>query len=133
MKAWIFRFGPALIIMAIIFAASGTPGPDLPSFGNWIWDLLLKKGGHMTGYALLAAAFYHALTNNKNAARIHYFIAYCLTVLYAATDEWHQSFTPERSPAILDICIDATGGLIGLALLSLIRSRFTASVKSAKS
>jgi VanZ family protein len=116
--------------MAVIFTASGTPGPDLPSFESWIWDILVKKGGHMTGYALLAAAFYHALTNNKNTARIHYFFAFCLTVLYAATDEWHQSFTPERSPSIVDVCIDATGGLIGLALLSVIRSRFTAPVKS---
>jgi VanZ family protein len=133
MKAWIFRFGPALIIMIIIFAASGTPGQDLPSFGNWIWDLLVKKGGHMTGYALLAAGFYHALTNNKSTARIHYFIAFCLTVLYATTDEWHQNFTPDRSPSILDVCIDSTGGLIGLALLGWIRSRFITSVKSAKS
>jgi VanZ family protein len=133
MKAWIFRFGPALAIMAIIFMASGTPGSELPAFKNWIEDLLLKKGGHMTGYAMLAAAFYHALTNNRNTARIHYFIACCLTVLYAATDEWHQSFTPERTPSILDVCIDTTGGLIGLALLSLIRSRFATSVKSAKS
>jgi VanZ family protein len=131
MKAWILRFGPALAIMAMIFTASGTPGMELPSFG--IWDMLVKKGGHMIGYALFAAACYHALTNNKNTARIYYFIAFCLAVLYAATDEWHQSFTPGRSPAIKDICIDATGGFIGLALLSLIRSRFSISGKSVKS
>jgi VanZ family protein len=131
MKAWILRFGPLLAIMAIIFTASDTPGTELPSFG--IWDMLAKKGGHMIGYALFAAACHHALANNKSSARIYYLIAFFLTVLYAATDEWHQSFTPERSPAIKDVCIDAAGGFIGLALLSLIRSRFSISGKSPKS
>jgi VanZ family protein len=130
MKALILRFGPALVIMATIFAASATPGSELPSLGNWIWDLLVKKGGHMIGYALLATAYYHAFTNNRNTANIYYFFAFCLTVLYAATDEWHQKFTPGRNSCIQDVGIDAIGGLIGLAVLSLIRLRFLTPDKS---
>jgi VanZ family protein len=131
MKAWIFRFGPALAIMAIIFTASGTPGTELPSFG--ILDLLVKKGGHMFGYALLAAAYYHALTNNRSASRIYYVIAFCLTLLYAATDEWHQRFTPGRTSSIQDVCIDSTGGFISLAIQYLFRSRFSMRGKSTES
>jgi VanZ family protein len=130
MKAWILRFGPALAIMALIFTASSTSGSDLPSFG--IWDLLVKKGGHMTGYALLAAAYYHALSYQKKSARVCYFIAFCLAVVYAATDEWHQQFTPGRTPSIRDIGIDAMGGCIGLVLLSLIRLRLLTPRKSTR-
>jgi VanZ family protein len=113
MKAWILRFGPALAIMAIIFTFSSIPGSEMPSFG--IWDVLAKKGGHMIGYALLAAAYHRALANNKSSSRICYGIAFCLTVLYAATDEWHQGFIPGRTPSVQDIGIDAIGGFIGLA------------------
>ena len=121
MKAWVLRFAPALVIMAVIFLASATPGSELPAFG--IWDLAAKKGGHMLGYALLAAAYYHALSRGRNTARAPLLIAFCLTVLYAATDEWHQSFVPGRSPSFQDICIDAIGGLIGSALLHRHRMR----------
>jgi VanZ family protein len=131
MKAWIWRFGPAVAIMAIIFMASGTPGSELPSFG--IWDIFAKKGGHMLGYALLAVAYHHALTNNKSTARSYFFIAFCLTVLYAATDEWHQRFIPGRNPSIADVCIDASGGFIGLALRSLLGLRFMNPNKRAES
>jgi VanZ family protein len=131
MKTWLLRFGPALVIMALIFLASNTPGSELPSFG--IGDLIVKKGGHMLGYALLAAAFYHALTNSKRSLHIYYIMSFCLTVMYAATDEWHQRFTPGRTPSIQDVGIDSIGGLIGLALLCLIHFRFSKTAQSTQS
>ncbi len=45
--------------MAIIFAFSSTPGKDLPNFG--VLDFLVKKGGHMLGYGLLALAYWRGL------------------------------------------------------------------------
>jgi len=38
----------------------------------------------------------------------------CLTVFYAAFDEWHQSFVPGRSPSPWDVAIDCAGSVIGL-------------------
>jgi VanZ family protein len=131
MKTWILRFGPALVIMALIFLASNTPGSELPAFGAE--DILVKKGGHMIGYALLAAAYYHALTNSKRSSRIFYLMAFCLTAMYAATDEWHQRFTPGRMPSIQDVCIDSTGGMIGLALWYLIQARVSKPTQSTQS
>jgi|WetSurMetagenome_2_1015567.scaffolds.fasta_scaffold13730_1 VanZ family protein len=127
MKAWIWRYGPVLVIMATIFLASGTPGPDLPTFGNW--DFIAKKGGHMLGYALLAAACYHALNGDRNFSRTRFFIAFCLTVLYAMSDEWHQTFVSGRSPSFRDVGIDAIGGCISLALLFIARRRLLQSDK----
>jgi VanZ family protein len=123
MKAWVWRFGPAVIIMAIIFLASATPSIELPTFGSW--DFIAKKGGHMLGYALLAAACYHALNRGRNASRTYFFIAFCLTVLYAVSDEWHQRFVPGRSSSLRDVGIDAIGGFISLGLLLIAKMRLS--------
>lgn len=41
----------------------------------------------------------------------------CIGVTYAVSDEIHQSFTPGRSPRILDVCIDSAGVLTGIFIL----------------
>jgi len=115
MKTWIHRWGPAVLVMAIIFIASSTPASEVPGFG--FWDFVVKKGGHMLGYALLAAAYYHALTNRQDSTKHRFALALCLSVLYAASDEWHQRFTPGRTASIMDVGIDAAGSLLGAAML----------------
>lgn len=120
MRDWAIRWGPAVAIMSFIFIASSIPGPELPKldFG----DTLLKKGGHMVGYALLAASYLHALNSVRSIKPIRFVAAFCLTILYAASDEWHQGFTPGRNPSLLDIVIDAAGGLIGLLVWHIIQT-----------
>jgi VanZ family protein len=122
MKAWIQRWGPAILVMAIIFAASATPGSDLPNIGAF--DVFFKKGGHMLGYALLAGAYFHALNNGRNITRRQFALALTLAILYAAADEFHQLFTPGRSSSKIDVLIDAIGSSVGLGLWCLIRARF---------
>jgi VanZ family protein len=114
MRLWIRRWRPAVIVMVIIFIASATPASDLPDLGGL--DFFAKKGAHMLGYALLAAAYFHALNHEKRITRLRLAIAVSLVILYAATDEWHQRFTPGRTPKFTDVCIDTAGGLIGLAV-----------------
>ncbi len=111
MKSWLRRWGPALIIMALIFIASSMPGTDLPKFGTW--DLLTKKGGHMCGYAMLASAFLHALSNRTMTGRNRILAAIALASLYAMTDEFHQRFTAGRSPSMGDVGIDSLGAIAG--------------------
>ena len=38
-------------------------------------------------------------------------------VVYASTDEIHQTFIIGREGSIRDVCIDSLGGLIGIAIL----------------
>ena len=120
-KAWILRWGPAILVMIIIFVASAIPGTDLPTLGAW--DFSAKKAGHMLGYALLAIAYFHVLNNGRCVTRLQIFSAFVLACLYAASDEWHQKFTPGRSPSVRDVCIDGIGAGIGLALWFWMRSR----------
>jgi VanZ family protein len=50
-------------------------------------------------------------------------LALGFTVLYAMTDEFHQGFVAGRHPSLVDVGIDATGALIAVVVVSLIRSR----------
>jgi VanZ family protein len=121
LKAWLLRWGPALIMMALIFSASGTPGDDLPRFG--VWDFLVKKSGHMLGYALLAVSYLRGLTSAKHVKPHLLLLAVAMAGLYAVTDEFHQSFTPQRSPAWVDVGIDTFGAFLGAWIWAWIRWR----------
>jgi VanZ family protein len=119
MKLWIRYWWPAIVMMILIFIASGTSGGKLPGFGHW--DLFVKKGGHLTGYALLAAALLYGLTGGRGGSGRQAALAVVLAALYAVTDEFHQRFTPGRSPAIADVGIDTLGASIGLLVWSWLR------------
>ncbi len=95
--------------MAAIFIFSGTPGDDLPNFGSS--DDFFKKGGHMLGYGLLSLSYWYGWKWDKKNA----WWAWTLAVLYALTDEFHQSFVPGRHPSLWDVVLfDATGAAIAL-------------------
>ena len=102
---------PALLMMAVIFWFSSQPADKLPVF-SWA-DAIVKKSGHVVGYALLAFSYWHALGINKNK----HWLAWLFVILYALTDEFHQSYVPGRHPSIWDVLIfDNFGALISLWL-----------------
>lgn len=110
-KKTLLRWLPAFVIMAVIFGFSSTPAAKLPSFG--LFDLVVKKGGHMAGYGLLALAFWYGLHFEKR----RWWLALLLAILYAMSDEFHQSFVPGRHPSWVDVLgFDGGGALIALAL-----------------
>jgi VanZ family protein len=99
--------------MAVIFAFSATPGGDLPSFG--LVDMLVKKGGHMAEYFVLALACLRGFDTQDRPSR-SLWLAFGLAVAYALTDELHQSFTPGRHPALTDVAIDSLGAALAVGL-----------------
>lgn len=125
MKSWMGRWSPAILMMTAIFLASGTPGQDLPRFGNW--DYFAKKGGHMLGYALLASAYLRALSPGTGVSRNRLPISLILAALYAFSDEWHQRFVPGRTASIYDVLIDTAGATIGLAVFYFVSFRLQVS------
>jgi VanZ family protein len=107
----ISRWLPAFLVMTVIFGFSATPSNDLPYFG--FWDTLVKKGGHMLGYALLALSYWYGLRFEKRL----WWLAWLLAVVYATTDEFHQSFVAGRHPSWVDV-LGFDGGGAALALLT---------------
>ncbi len=120
-KAWLWRWLPALVMMGLIFSASSLPGKEMPSFG--LWDLLVKKGGHALGYALLGAAYLRGLAAGRRLSWPLAALALAGIALYAATDEFHQSFVSGRHPSPVDVLIDAGGATAGIAVWAFIRTR----------
>lgn len=72
----------------------------------------------MVGYALLGVSYWRGL---GDAQKSRWRIAWLLAVGYAVTDEFHQFFVLGRTARFLDVGIDATGALIGLSMLRLLR------------
>ena len=74
--------------------------------------LLVRKAAHFSEYALLGAALRQFLwtfpLRRPGAA------AWLAATLYAALDEWHQTFVSGRSGQLRDICIDSAGALFGI-------------------
>ena len=110
-KKNLLRWLPAILIMAVIFGFSATPSTKLPNFG--LLDFVVKKGGHMLGYGVLALAYWYGLHFEKK----RWWLALLFALLYACSDEFHQSFVPGRHPSWVDVLgFDGGGALIAIAL-----------------
>lgn len=92
-------------------------------------ELLVRKAAHMGEYAVLALLDLYAL--RKNGARRPACTALLLCALFAAGDELHQAFVPDRGPSPVDVAIDTCGALLALALARVI-SRFMHTPDSAR-
>lgn len=113
MKSHFSKWLPALLMMLIIFLFSARPGSELPVFDRI--DAIIKKGGHVIGYGVLAYSYWRALDFKKAKG----WIVWLLAVLYALTDEFHQSFVPGRHASLWDVLIfDNFGALISLWLVN---------------
>jgi VanZ family protein len=98
---------PVLAWAAVIFAFS-----SIPSLGTGlgVWDTILRKGAHMTEYAILGLLLLRALGRELPA--------FALGIAYAVTDEIHQHFIRGRHASPVDVLIDTAGVAIGVFLVS---------------
>jgi hypothetical protein len=103
------RYGPPLVLMALIFFFSAQP--DLDS-GLGVWDTIGRKLIHMATFGALWLLWWRALGYGHPAAAI------AITLLYAASDEYHQTFTEGRHGTPVDVAIDAAGVAIAVVLAS---------------
>ncbi|QHE53622.1 VanZ family protein [Pontibacillus sp. HMF3514] len=83
-------------------------------------EYFLRKGAHVTVFLLLFLLIYIAFRKTTNLT-LHVCIgwSFIITVIYAAFDEVHQGFTPNRTPYFGDVVLDTAGALIGLGLVYL--------------
>lgn len=79
-------------------------------------SLIIRKLAHFTEYFILGILVYNMIHSyNKKS-----YIAIIICILYAISDEIHQSFVPGRSCQILDMTIDSLGAIAGIYLLQII-------------
>ena len=85
-------------------------------------DFVARKLGHTGVFGILALLSWRALAGTTGWRR-PWAWAFALTVLYAASDELHQGTVAGRHLSAVDVGIDASGALIALVAVGLIRSR----------
>jgi VanZ family protein len=79
-------------------------------------QLVVRKCAHLTEYAILAALLYRALRQGRSHFGRAAAFAFLIAAIYAALDEFHQSFVPSRTASPWDVMIDCFGAAIGLGL-----------------
>ena len=97
---------PVVVWAAVIFALSSIPSL---STGLGGWDTVLRKGAHLTEYAILGALLLRALGRAAPAL--------AGGALYAASDELHQHFVQGRHASPLDVLLDTAGVAVGVYVL----------------
>ena len=130
-KIWkLCAFLPALFMMGVIFSFSAQTGTQSGSLSHDISvrvvetkgrffhqelekkeiekqadeiEFYIRKAAHMTEYAVRRKCWL--------------MVGFIICVLYAATDEFHQSFVGGRGPSVRDVGIDSLGVLIATILL----------------
>ena len=115
-KRWLYHWLPALLWMGVIFVMSSRS--NLPSHPNETVDFMAKKAGHVTEYGVLAFLLWRALSKERGWPVLPSLGgAFFLSLLYAASDEFHQTLVPGRNGALTDVGFDALGALLALGLV----------------
>ena len=108
----LFRL-PLLLYMGMIFLSSS--GPVTSTTLQAFPDYILHAGAYALLYGLAFWALHEGLS--PRAGRGGYWLPAVITVLYGATDEFHQSFVPLRDASVRDLVADAAGAFFGWLLV----------------
>ena len=82
-------------------------------------EKIIRKIAHFSIYALVGFLLMGLVSTFKLKEKTRILISLILGVLYAASDEIHQLFSPGRSAQITDVYIDTLGVLVGIFLILL--------------
>jgi VanZ family protein len=136
----LFRYWlPVAVWMSVIFSASADSKsyqhsseffepllrwlfPSLPPATVEMIHHIFRKSCHLTEYAILAWLCWRAFRkpvrhDPRPWSWLEAGVALSLVFAYAASDELHQAWVPNRTPLVSDVMIDTCGGAIGLVLL----------------
>ena len=135
----LWRWGPVILWVGVIsglstdaFSAAET-GRLLMPLLRWLFpgaspatiDLLhavVRKGAHVTEFAILALLWYRALDWRGSGWQTKAALtAFVLAAGFGALDEGHQMFVPSRTASLVDVGWDSLGAALGLVARHAIR------------
>jgi len=136
LRVWL----PVLLWMTVIFVASTDLGsaentsriigpflrwinPDITDATIWGFQTVFRKFGHMAGYAVLSMLVWRSLRLSRDGVNRWRWSevpwVMLASVLYAVSDEFHQSLVATRMGTVWDVLYDATGAILGLLFIYL--------------
>jgi VanZ family protein len=108
---------PLIAWMGLIFFLSAQP--DFPRPGvDWLGELI-GIGVHTLLFGALAILWARLLAGRRHPL----LLAFLLTMVYALSDEFHQSFVPGRHADPLDLVWDGLGAVLALWAWAWLQSR----------
>jgi VanZ family protein len=127
LSAWlpvVFAVGVIALESTEMMGADRTTGP-LRGIWEFIfghltderWEFthhLIRKSGHFVGYGLIGLAWLRAWWMSRPRAPFfqNALLALLGTALVASSDEFHQSFLPNRTGTYRDVLLDCAGALV---------------------
>lgn len=92
------------------------PRGDSKALQNY--HVIIRKCGHLAGYAMLALlasiVFYNS--SMPSPAKFWYVYAFGVVLIVASLDEIRQSFDPTRVGSFADVALDCIGGMLTIFL-----------------
>ena len=85
----------------------------------------IRKAGHVTEFFISGLLVFRAFRAGSTEPRMMRWalLSIVFVVLFAASDEYHQSFVATRTASVLDVCIDSGGGILAVCYSMLRRYR----------
>ena len=87
---------------------------------------IIRKLAHFSVYALIGVWIMAFMSTFDMRLYKKWIISMLVGIVYAASDEFHQSFVPGRGPSIVDVGIDSLGVLTGILVVLIIISIYRA-------
>ena len=112
-----------ILVCIVIFLFSNQAGEESSKISN---DLIVRKMGHFSEYMILGFFSFSYLSNifMKVNSHLNYkktvILSQIFSVVYASTDEFHQTFVVGRDGNVIDLLIDSSGALVGIIISSII-------------
>ncbi len=102
-------YAHAALYMGFIYLISSMPHTKDRVFISWVGQNIL----HIPLYGMLAFLWMRAFRYNGLPFNRAVVTTLIITILYAFSDEYHQSFVPGRDASLADIAFDCLGAFAG--------------------
>ena len=87
---------------------------------------IIRKGAHLSIYTLVGIFIMSFISTYKIHLKYKFLISILVGLVYASSDEIHQSLIPGRTASIIDVGIDTAGVFLGIILVLIIISVYKA-------
>ncbi len=84
-------------------------------------EKVIRKIAHFSIYTVVGILVMAFISTYQIKEKNRIIISTIIGIIYACSDEIHQSFVPGRSPMITDVMIDTMGVILGILLITTIK------------